>query len=129
MRFDPIPANVENVAKTCVDCGIHVHRELGPGFKEKIYERAFCLELDLRGVKFECERKILVRYKTWTIPGQKIDLVVDGKVIVELKTVPRLKPLHTKQVLSYLKTMDLRLGLLMNFNTVLLKQGIKRVVL
>jgi GxxExxY protein len=60
-----------------VDCGIHVHRALGPGFKEKIYHRAYCLELDSRGIKFECEKPIVVRYKNWEIPGQKVDLIVE----------------------------------------------------
>src|SRR5688500_11742611 len=96
----PVPADVEKVAKVCVDCGMHVHRELGPGFKEVIYERAFCLELDARGVPFETEKPILVRYKSWEIPGQKVDLLVAGVVLIEIKAVPKLKNIHTHQVLS-----------------------------
>lgn len=124
----PVPSDVERLAKICVDCGMHVHRELGPGFKEVIYERAFCLELDARGVPFETEKPILVRYKAWEIPGQKVDLLVAGVVLVEIKTVPKLKQIHTHQILSYLKTLDLRLGLLMNFKQRLLRDGLKRVV-
>jgi GxxExxY protein len=93
-----------------------------------IYERAFCLELDSRGVRFETERPILVRYKSWEIPGQKVDLLVAGVVLVEIKAVPKLKQIHTHQILSYLKTLDLRLGLLMNFKQRLLRDGLKRVV-
>ena len=129
MVYAPIPADVESVAHQCIDAGIHVHRILGPGFREIIYERAFCLELESRGVSFECEKRIMVRYKSWTIPGQKIDLIVEGKVLVELKAVPRLRKIHQQQVISYLKATDLRLGLLMNFNTRLLREGLKRIVL
>ena len=106
-----------------------MHNILGPGFKECIYDRAFCLELDSRGLKFEREKRIEVKYKTWRIPGQKIDLIVGGVVLVELKAVPQIKRIHRRQVLSYLKTLDLRIGLLMNFNVELYKHGVKRVVL
>jgi GxxExxY protein len=105
-----------------------VHRELGPGFKETIYERAFCLELESRGIKFECEKPVEVRYKQWRIPGQRIDLIVDGVVLVEIKTVNKLKKLHESQVISYLKTTGIRVGLLMNFNSVLFKHGLRRIV-
>src|SRR5688572_25182777 len=107
MTYVPVPAAVEKIASTCVDSGMCVHRILGPGFKEDIYERAFCLELDSRGVKFECQKPILVRYKTWEIPGQRVDLVVDGSLLVEVKAVPRLRRIHQSQVISYLKTLDL----------------------
>lgn len=129
MTYAPLPATVEAVARRCIDCGLHVHRELGPGFKERIYHRAFALELDARNIKFECEKPILVRYKEWTIPGQKIDLLIEGCVMIELKSVPRLRKIYTNQVLSYLQTADLRLGLIMNFNTRLFRDGLKRVIL
>ena len=124
----PVPADVNRIATVCIDAAMQVHRELGPGFKEVIYERAYCLELDGRGVAFECEKPILVRYKSWDIPGQKIDLLVGGLVLVEIKAVPKLKDIHTHQVLSYLKTLNLRLGLLMNFKQRLLRDGLRRVV-
>ena len=127
--FAPISAAVEEVARECIDCAMHVHRNLGPGFRELIYQRAFCLELDSRGVKFECEKRIVVPYKEWMIPGQKVDLIVENVVLVELKAVPKLRKIHQHQVISYLKAMKLRLGLLMNFNTRLLRDGLKRVVL
>jgi hypothetical protein len=79
--FAPVPLAVEKAASECVDCGIHVHRALGPGFKEKIYHRAYCLELDSRGIKFECEKPIVVGYKNWEIPGQKVDLIVEGVLV------------------------------------------------
>jgi GxxExxY protein len=119
----------EAIVTSAVACGIAVHRELGPGFKEAIYERAFCLELELRGIKFESEKPVDVRYKQWRIPGQRIDLIVDGVVLVEIKTVTKLKKLHESQVVSYLKTTGLRVGLLMNFNSALFKQGLQRIAL
>jgi GxxExxY protein len=129
ISYAPVPLDVEAVARTCIDAGIDVHRQLGPGFKEAIYSRALCLELHARGVSFECEKRILVRYKSWTIPGQTIDLIVAGKVLVELKAVPKLRKIHVNQVISYLKTTDLRLALIVNFNTRVLKDGLRRVVL
>jgi GxxExxY protein len=105
-----------------------VHRALGPGFRERIYQRAYCLELDDRKLRFECEKRILVHYRNWEIPGQTVDLIVEGMVLVEIKSVPRLRPIHRLQVLSYLKTLTLRVGLLMNFNVPLLKDGLQRVV-
>ena len=80
-------------------------------------------------MKFEREKAVDVRYKQWTIPGQRIDLIVEGLVIVELKAVSRLKEIHRRQVLSYLKSTGLPVGLVMNFNTVMLKNGLMRVVL
>ena len=118
----------EQLVSKVMDVGFAVHRVLGPGFRESIYHRAFCLELNARGLAFECEKRIEVQYKQWRIPAQTVDLVVGGIVLVELKTVPKLKALHRRQVLSYLKTMNLRIGLLFNFNTELMKQGFRRVV-
>ena len=119
---------LEAVVTQVVDVGYTVHRELGPGFKERIYERAFCLELDSRGIQYECEKKIEVKYKAWRIPGQKVDLVVAGAVLVELKAAPVIKRIHRRQILSYLKTMDLQIGLLINFNVSLYGSGVKRVI-
>src|SRR5688572_3431999 len=99
----PLSAEEELVVTQAVDAGFTVHSELGPGFRERIYERAYCLELDSRGIRYECEKPIEVRYKKWLIPGQTIDLVIEEIVLVELKTVPQLKPIHRAQVISYLK--------------------------
>ena len=79
-------------------------------------------------MKFEREKAIDVKYKQWTIPGQRIDLIVEGLVIVELKAVSKLKEIHRRQILSYLKSTGLPIGLVMNFNTLLLKHGLMRVV-
>ena len=125
----PIPQEVEEVGHRVIGCGITVHRILGPGFKESIYERAFCLELDEQGLSYECQKKVLVPYKRWRVEGHVVDLIVGGVVIVELKVVERLAEIHRLQVLSYLKATGLRLGYVMNFNTEVLKHGTKRVVL
>ena len=124
----PLPPEIEAVVTEVIDVGFTVYSELGPGFREAIYQRAFCLELDALGIKYECEKRIEVKYKQWRIPGQKIDLIVAGVVLVELKAVPCLRKLHRRQVVSYLKTMDLQIGLLMNFNVTFFKTNIKRVI-
>ena len=126
--YTPISQEAEQAATTCVDCGMTVHKTLGPGFKELIYREAFRLELHARGIPFEAEKGILVRYRSWEIPGQRVDLLVAGVLLVEIKAVPKLLAIHQSQVLSYLKTMDLRLALLMNFGGQLFKDGLKRVV-
>jgi GxxExxY protein len=127
-KDSPLSESDEAIVTAALDVGYTVHRHLGPGFREKIYERAYCLELDSRGIEFECEKAIEVRYKEWNIPGQKIDLIVAKVVLVELKSVPRLRKLHRSQVLSYLKTTGLRVGLLMNFNAVMFKGNVQRIV-
>ena len=124
-----LPQDVEAIVSAAIGCGISVHKELGPGFKEKIYHRAYRLELTARGLPFESEKPILVKYRDWMIPGQTVDLIVAGAVLVELKAVPRLRDFHRHQVISYLRTTGLRIGLLLNFNAVLLKEGLRRVVL
>ena len=128
MDFEPIPAKDEELAHAIIGAAIEVHRLLGPGFLESTYERALCHELALRGVTFERQKELIVRYKDLDIPGQRLDLLVGGRVIVDLKTVEALAPIHQAQILSYLKTTGLRLGLLINFKVQVLKDGIKRVV-
>ena len=114
--FQPIPAQVEWVGRRVIGCAIAVHRALGPGYKESIYVEALCIEMDLRGLKFEREKPISVTYKEHEIAGQRLDLVVEGSSIVECKAIERFNNLHTRQVTSYLKTTDLRLAFIFNFN-------------
>jgi GxxExxY protein len=124
----PLTDAEERIVAQTIGCGIAVHRELGPGFRETIYHQAFRLELESRGLRFESEKKILVQYRQWSLPGQQIDLIVGGVVLVELKAVPRLKPLHRRQVTSYLRTTGLKVGLLLNFDARTLKEGMHRLV-
>lgn len=124
----PLGPEIEDLVTRIMDCAFAVHRALGPGFKESIYTHAICLEMDSRGLKFEREKAIEVIYKQWKIPGQRVDLLVEGAVLVEIKSVPKLRRIHTSQVVSYLKTMNLRIALLVNFRARVLKEGFKRVV-
>ena len=130
MRVEtPLTDAEEALVTATMDCGFAVHRELGPGFKEAIYRRALCLEFDLRGLKFECEKPIQVKYRNWTIPGQRVDLIVESLIVVEVKTVPQVRSIHRRQVMSYLRTTGLPIGLITNFNTEKLIEGFRRVVL
>ncbi len=126
--FALIPVETEHVATAVIGAAIEVHRHLGPGFIEKIYQEAMCLELDARGFKFERERAIVVHYRGIPIPGQRIDLIVEGRVLVELKAAARIESAHEAKVISYLRSTGLRLGLLLNFNGRTVKEGLKRIV-
>jgi GxxExxY protein len=129
LRIDsPLTTEEEKIVRETIRGGIEVHRVLGPGFREPIYHHAFKLELDSRGLPFESEKAILVKYKNWSIPGQRLDLVVAGIVIVAIKSVARLKTIHKRQIVSYLRTTGLKVGLLMNFNSLRLVDGLVRVV-
>jgi GxxExxY protein len=127
--YTPLPAETETVATKVIGCAIEVHRTLGAGFLESIYKRAMHLELEAQGLRFESEKAVVVKYKAWSIPGQRLDLIVEGVVLVELKSVRNLKSIHRAQVISYLKTTELRLGLLINFHSALLRNGLRRVIL
>ena len=124
----PLSSEEEDVMTRTIGCGIAVHNDLGPGYFESIFRKAMCIELEARNMAYEVERPVRVTYRGVEIPGQRIDLIVEGLIIVELKAVDRLLPVHTAQVVSYLKTTGLRGGLLMNFNVQWLKQGLRRVV-
>ena len=106
-KYADLPPEQEAAVARAIGCAIAVHRELGPGFKERIYHTAYRLELEARGIAFESEKPVLVKYRQWEIPGQKIDLIVEGVVLVELKAVPKLRPVHECQVRSYLKASGL----------------------
>jgi len=108
---------------------IEVHKELGPGLLESAYEHCLCHELSLRGLKFERQVDLPVKYKGVRLDcGYKMDIVVEDLVIVELKAVDELSPVHEAQLLTYLKLSHRSVGLLINFNVRLLKEGIKRLV-
>jgi GxxExxY protein len=107
---------------------MEIHRHYGPGLEEEIYEAAMCAELRNRRINFSCQVWLDVVYKGEVIGRKRIDLIVEGKLIVELKAVEQLAPLHRAQLLTYLKIAGIKLGLLINFNTIILKDGIKRVI-
>jgi len=125
----PLPSETERVMTATIGCAISVHRALGPGFLESIYLAAMGIEMRARSLAAERERAIYVSYRGVDIPGQRVDLLVERVVVVELKAVRRFEDVHYAQVVSYLKTLGLRAGLLINFNVPLLRQGLKRIVL
>jgi len=129
MNYAVIPLETEKVGSEVIGAAIEVHRHLGAGFLERIYQEALCLELVERKLPFEREKSIDVTYKGKKIRGQRIDLVVGGCVVVELKAVATMNPIHEAKVISYLKTTGLRLGFLLNFHHTTMKEGIKRIVL
>jgi len=113
-----------------IGAAIEVHRQLGPGLLESAYELCLCHELHLRGLQFECQVDLPVSYKGLHLDcGYKIDVIVNDEVILELKAVEKILPVHEAQLLTYLKLSGKKVGLLINFNTSLLTQGIIRRVL
>jgi len=116
------------LAHAVIGAAIEVHRQLGPGFLESVYEEALSVELEDRQIPFERQMEISVPYKHRHIGVQRIDLLVGGSLIVELKAIEALAEIHRAQVISYLKATHLRLGLLINFNVPILKDGIQRIV-
>jgi len=118
-----------DISNLIIGSAIEVHKQLGPGLLESAYEECLCFELRKEGVKYEKQKALPIVYKNVKLDcGYRIDLLVESKVIVELKSVDTLLPIHTAQLLSYLKISDLKLGLLINFNVKILKDGIKRIV-
>jgi GxxExxY protein len=127
--FEPIPGEDERIAHAVIGAAIEVHRILGPGLLESVYRKALRYELSLRGFSSEEESSLSVQFKDLRIEGQRVDLLVERRVIVELKCADQFAPIHEAILLSYLKSTSLRLGLMLNFKTVTLKEGgIKRVV-
>jgi len=119
----------DRLSKEIIGAAIEVHRHLGPGMLESAYEKCLCKELEIRNIEFEKQKPLAVVYKGITLDcGYKLDVVVEGKVILELKFVNKLESIHDAQLLTYLKLADLKLGILINFNVPVLKDGIKRIV-
>jgi GxxExxY protein len=121
--------DIEEIGKQIVDSALHVHRALGPGLLESAYQACLAYELRKRGLKVECELLLPVQYAGFLIDaGYRLDMLVEGCVVVENKAVQALLPIHEAQLLTYLKLGDCRLGFLLNWNVPLMKQGIKRMV-
>ena len=120
---------LDKLAHAVIGAAIEVHRNLGPGFLESVYENALCVELKFRNIPFARQHAVSVDYKGHDVGTGKIDMLVDGDLVVELKAVEALLPVHVAQVISYLKVVGGKLGLLLNFNAAVMKDGVKRVVL
>ena len=117
------------LAHEIVDAAFHVHKELGPGLLESVYSSAMSIELGMRGIQHTVDELVPVTYKGVRIEaGFRADLIVEDKVIVELKSVEAIAPVHAKQLQTYLKLTGRQLGLLVNFNVRLIKHGITRIV-
>ncbi len=123
-RFDG-----EQLAHEIIGAAIEVHKAFGPGLLEQSYEAALAYELELRGVPFERQKNIPLKYKGKSVAESRLDFLVGNQVVVELKAVDNILPIHQAQVISYLKISGLKLGLLINFNVPVLRQGIKRVII
>jgi len=123
------PPELDAIASATIGAALEVHRILGPGFLESIYEEALAIELELRGISFERQKMIGVSYKGRRIGEGRTDFFVEYSLVVELKAAEKLLPVHHAQVISYLKATGCRLGLLINFHESVLRQGVKRVVL
>ena len=117
----------DDLTRGVIGAAIDVHRALGPGLLESIYEEALCFEFELRGIEFQRQVPISVVYKGKPIKGQQIDLVVSGEVVVELKSVSKLHEIVFAQILSYLKATGLKRGLIINFGEKRLVDGVRRV--
>jgi len=121
--------NLKELTESVIACAMEVHRSLGPGLLESAYEHCLCHEMKIRGLPFERQVALPVKYKGVSLDcGYRIDILVDKRLILEIKTVDAILKIHVAQLLTYLKMLDLRVGLLLNFNVDLLKNGIKRVV-
>lgn len=127
---EPLPRRTEEVARDVVDAAIAVHRALGPGLLESAYEACLAHELERRGRTVLKQIALPLVYEEVRMDvGYRVDLLVDSAVIVEVKAVDALAQVHEAQLLTYLKLAGRRLGFLINFNVVLLKQGMKRMIL
>ena len=117
------------ISKIIVDCCFKVHTELGPGLLESVYEEVLSYEIIKRGLLLDRQKGIPVVYNEIKMElGFRADIIVENKVIIELKSIDAIAPVHSKQLLTYLKLTGLKLGLLINFNEALIKDGIKRIV-
>ena len=118
------------LTESVIGAAITVHRELGPGLLESVYEKCLAFELADRGLSVTTQKEIPVRYKNLTFDCSfRADLIVENKVLLELKSIDQLMPIHTSQVITYLKLTGLRTALLINFNVPTLKTGLKRISL
>ncbi len=123
-------AQFSDLSYKVLGCALEVHRALGPGLLESAYQQCLCHELSLNQIRFEIEKPLPVQYKGIRLDcGYRIDMLVEEEIILELKSVEQLLPLHEAQILSYMKLMNKKYGFLINFNVKVLKDGIKSFVL
>ena len=122
--------NINDITYKIIGCAYEVHKILSPGLLESTYETWLCYELEKQGVKFEKQKELMINYKGATLNnGYRIDILVEDSIVLELKSVENLLPIHTAQILTYLKLSEHNLGLLINFNVTNLQNGIHRYII
>jgi GxxExxY protein len=127
-RRDAETQSFSEITERVIGACIEIHRQIGPGLLESAYEECLCYELAQLGIHFERQKTLPVKYKSVRLDcGYRLDLVVENRIIIELKAVENILPIHEAQLLTYLKLSGFTLGLLINFNVPVLKNGIKRV--
>ena len=125
----PLSVEMEELSRNLVDSAFKVHQTLGPGLLESVYEACLCVELRKRGITYKSQAPIPLVYEGVSIEaGLRLDLLVEGSIVLEIKSVERLLPVHQSQLLTYLKLADLHLGLLINFNVAMFKQGVRPII-
>jgi GxxExxY protein len=129
LQFDPIPSRTEEIAKIVLDAAYQVHTALGPGLLESVYEVCLVHELRLRKILVKSQLTLPIVYKGIEVDsGYRLDILVEDCMIVEIKSSDMITPVHCAQLFTYLKLTSMRLGLLLNFNVVHLRDGIKRII-
>jgi GxxExxY protein len=125
-----LPSDLEDLATALVDSAFKVHQALGPGLLESVYESCVCIELTRRGISYEKQAPMPLVYEGVSVDGGfRLDLLVEQSVVLEIKAVEKLLPIHHRQLLTYLRLANLRLDFLINFNVLMFKEGVKRIVL
>ncbi len=127
--ISPLDDETEGYVLESMECGFAVHKAMGPGYGESIYRNAFSVELLARRIPFDCEKVFVVKYRGRPVGMHRLDLIVRGRVVIELKAVKALDRAHEAQLLAYLKASRLPVGLLMNFGGATLKEGLRRIIL
>ena len=122
-------ADIEDLARVAIDCGLHIHKELGPGLLESVYEVLLAERLTRSGFQVERQKLLPIQFDGISLTeGYRVDLLVDEKLIIEVKSVERLAPVHSKQVLTYIRLARQSVGLLMNFGGETFREGLRRIV-
>ena len=119
----------KDITEKIISCAIEVHSTLGPGLLESVYEEALAYEFELRGIEYEKQKEIRLKYKGREIGNHRIDFLAEREVILEIKAVEQIHKIYEAQVLTYLKAVKKRVGLLINFNVERLKEGLKRLII
>jgi GxxExxY protein len=128
--FDPISPSIEDIGREAIDAGIKVHMALGPGLLESTYEHCLAYELQKRKIGFKRQHALPITYGELKLDaGYRIDLMLADAIVIEIKSVEALLPIHRAQLLTYMRLSGCRLGFLMNFNVALFKNGLKRLIL